>query len=631
MSTFIDCADNLACATLSGSNNINVNLQAGSPNKIVVSLSQSVVGLSKLEVTGNTIITDNSSNAALRITQTGAGEAIRVEDSANPDSTPFIVSSAGSVGIGTSSPSEKLEVANTTGFSTIKVTANTTPNTTDEASIRLFSGLNGYTYAFYRENSSNFGIYHSGSAGPATKFRINNNGMSLMEGGGNVGIGTTNPAAKLEVLGGASNDTIPELRISGSNGWIDFHNSLLEGSYAGLVKEGDKGIIFSEGTSNSGTFIISPWSNGSLYAGLRMDASGNVGIGTVAATGIKLHVASDGNNWIRSQAANGIPLFNTNRSNGTNASPTSVVNGDELGRFDVRGYNNSDFRQAAQISAVCTATPGGSDTAIASALYFKTSPGGTTAPQDRMIIDSAGNVGIGTIAPTNNLHISTTNDTIVRLVATANNVDTRLNSVGGAGNVGQVGTWTSHPFVIRTGDTERVRIDAAGNFGIGITPSTKLHVNGVITADSITFGSAGGTGTATGNTLSDYEEGTWTPTLKYGSNANSTITVTSAQYTKIGRTVTLGCEITVSTIVGTGQATLRGLPFAANSSTSAGGLFCIYFTGVSTVLNIVGKVTPSSSDILLYITNAAQATISNATNTHLQNGSNVIFRIVYDT
>ncbi len=52
MSTFIDCADNLACATLSGSNNINVNLQAGSPNKIVVSLSQSVVGLSNLEVTG---------------------------------------------------------------------------------------------------------------------------------------------------------------------------------------------------------------------------------------------------------------------------------------------------------------------------------------------------------------------------------------------------------------------------------------------------------------------------------------------------------------------------------------------------------------------------------------------------
>ena len=49
------------------------------------------------EQTGGVIITDNSSNNALRITQTGAGNALVVEDSANPDTTPFVINSAGDV------------------------------------------------------------------------------------------------------------------------------------------------------------------------------------------------------------------------------------------------------------------------------------------------------------------------------------------------------------------------------------------------------------------------------------------------------------------------------------------------------------------------------------------------------
>ena len=51
----------------------------------------------------------NSSSAALRITQTGSGNAILVEDSANPDSSPFVVDASGNVGIGVSTPGVKLE------------------------------------------------------------------------------------------------------------------------------------------------------------------------------------------------------------------------------------------------------------------------------------------------------------------------------------------------------------------------------------------------------------------------------------------------------------------------------------------------------------------------------------------
>ncbi len=53
----------------------------------------------------------NATTPALRITQTGTGDAILVEDAANPDSSPFVVTAGGDVGIGTSSPAAKLHIA----------------------------------------------------------------------------------------------------------------------------------------------------------------------------------------------------------------------------------------------------------------------------------------------------------------------------------------------------------------------------------------------------------------------------------------------------------------------------------------------------------------------------------------
>jgi hypothetical protein len=57
-------------------------------------------------------VTDNT-NAALRITQLGTGNALVVEDSANPDSTPFMIDASGNVGIGItpSFSSTKLSIA----------------------------------------------------------------------------------------------------------------------------------------------------------------------------------------------------------------------------------------------------------------------------------------------------------------------------------------------------------------------------------------------------------------------------------------------------------------------------------------------------------------------------------------
>jgi hypothetical protein len=64
------------------------------------------------------------------------------------------------------------------------------------------------------------------------------------------------------------------------------------------------------------------------------------------------------------------------------------------------------------------------------------------------------------------------------------------------------------------------------------------------------------------NTLDDYEEGTWTPTLTDGTNNVSTYSQRTGNYVKVGNIVTIVIEITVSN-KGSVSSSLRitGLPF----------------------------------------------------------------------
>jgi len=52
----------------------------------------------------NLTISVNTSSDAMRITQLGTGNAFVIEDETNPDSTPFLISNTGNVGIGISDP-----------------------------------------------------------------------------------------------------------------------------------------------------------------------------------------------------------------------------------------------------------------------------------------------------------------------------------------------------------------------------------------------------------------------------------------------------------------------------------------------------------------------------------------------
>jgi hypothetical protein len=91
------------------------------------------------------------------------------------------------------------------------------------------------------------------------------------------------------------------------------------------------------------------------------------------------------------------PFLTLRKARGTLASPTAVNSGDGLGIIQFVGYGGTNYRGLAYISGtVDTYT---SDTNISSLLSFSTTPTGSITPVERMRIDSAGNVGIGTTSP----------------------------------------------------------------------------------------------------------------------------------------------------------------------------------------------------------------------------------------
>jgi hypothetical protein len=88
------------------------------------------------------VIDVSSASPAVRITQRGAGYALLVEDSANPDSTPFAIDATGNVGIGTTSITEKLTVSGNTSI-TGALTATADSSFTSTGALLISKGTSG--------------------------------------------------------------------------------------------------------------------------------------------------------------------------------------------------------------------------------------------------------------------------------------------------------------------------------------------------------------------------------------------------------------------------------------------------------------------------------------------------------
>lgn len=169
----------------------------------------------------------------------------------------------------------------------------------------------------------------------------------------------------------------------------------------------------------------------------------------------------------------------------------------------------------------------------------------------------------------------------------------------------------------RVGGVSKWKVDKAGI----VTQAGRLDISGSA-AGQIAFPAAQNP-SANANTLDDYEEGAWTPSL----GGSTTYTAQTGTYLKIGKWVLVTGVITVN-VLGTGSTTaISGLPFTASGLNH--GVSVAYFENLaSSVVCIVGAVGSGSTTITLRSLAAAGATVS--ANAIFGNSARVDFTAVYE-
>jgi hypothetical protein len=254
-----------------------------------------------------------------------------------------VLSTAGNVGIGTTSPSGKLHIAAPTG-------------TASPGSIALAirdAGSPTFGFDFNLE-----GVTTGDLSLMRTVSGVQSQVMTFDRANGNVGIGTTAPGYKLEV-----------------NGYIRANDRFYATNGTNTMEIGSTYI---QSYLNSGTAAAPIIFYIGISEKVRIDAGGNVGIGTTAPV-TKLQVASASN------AVDVLRIGNTAGDLGSVQGVTHLA----INHFNA-GTNPSTRITAYQDST--SGWPGG--------MYFSTRSLNTdSAPLERMRITSAGNVGIGTTSP----------------------------------------------------------------------------------------------------------------------------------------------------------------------------------------------------------------------------------------
>ena len=187
-------------------------------------------------------------------------------------------------------------------------------------------------------------------------------------------------------------------------------------------------------------------------------------------------------------------------------------------------------------------------------------------------------LGIGTNSPTTRLHLSQSNaGGYASVILLSNSADAGADRTGIYGSaapgnaVPYRGGITFHP-----GATGGVSIHT-GNNASPSTGQTAYFYSNLTSqfAASISVGNASPSTSGTGitfpatqsassnaNTLDDYEEGTWTPTVSGGTTAGTgTYSAQNGRYTKIGNQVTVTAYVSWTAHTGTGGLNFTGLPF----------------------------------------------------------------------
>jgi hypothetical protein len=309
------------------------------------------------------------------------------------DTTRMTIDNNGNVGIGTTNPSAHLTIAKTDPKITLYDTAGAN------------SDPNGEITFNETATSENFAIKYNG-ANDRLEFNSpldGNTGIMVITRSERVGIGTTNPSARLDVIYGSSKDGI-----------------FVKDEAGGAVT-----LLGADGSNNARARFY----NGSHATAIELNANagsptyfnaGNVGIGT-SSPNKNLSVYNAGNAQV------GI--------SGTNVSILTISDPNSHGQLNT--YNDGTFR----INSVANAA-------------------GT------QLVLSGSNVGIGTASPEQPFHVAATNYKPALIQRTAGtNCYLLLEDQNTTQDVG-VGA-TTNDLKFRAGNSDHMKLDAGGDLFLG--------------------------------------------------------------------------------------------------------------------------------------------------------------------
>lgn len=283
------------------------------------------------------------------------------------------------MGIGTNNPSSALHVLRSA-----------------DPAIRIEAATSGSAWLVLKPvAASGTAVIHNLSAA-ATTFTTNGTEKMRIESNGNVGVGTTTPYEKLSIVGNLS--TTDSMTINADDTWSGFYADTASNN-----KDGQFIFIRSRGTRAARAYVQNDDPIGEIYFRDHTDSSGGAFISGVST---ETHTAS----------AKGTKLsFNTVPNGSTSSATAMTISSD--GNVGI-GTNNPSRPLHVSASSGATIilenTSSGADlkkryintgTFAAGSMAFGKFSDDMSGVSNHMLIDTSGNVGIGTTAPEANLHV----------------------------------------------------------------------------------------------------------------------------------------------------------------------------------------------------------------------------------
>lgn len=353
-----------------------------------------------------------------------------------------------SFGIGTATPSNYSSAANNlviagTGQRGITI-ASTDSNQSNLFFADADSGTGEYAgYLAYIHSSDSLAF----AANATEQMRLTSTGL---------GIGTSSPAAKLDVTGVVRvNNSAADTKL-----WLDAAGGYNNFIYYREQTVADRGVIgFAAGSGNL-QFRMGAYDMSSGTQSMTLTSAGNLGLGVTP--------SAWGGDFRAFQFAN---------TGASVSSYTSGATGSNFAHFTSNAYNNNtnwlyyrsgpaaNYRQNQGAHEWFTAASGTAGNAISFT--------------QAMTLSASGGLGVGetSIASDTRLHLKHTTDNCLLKIQSSYSPILRLIN-GGGSEVSTIDATGNNVLTFQTGSSERARIDSSGNFILNKT-TTDFGTNGV--------------------------------------------------------------------------------------------------------------------------------------------------------